>query len=262
MKAISVHPRRFGLPGLTLVLALAVLAPQVVGAYAPFPGIARDRCLLGSDLSGQECIVSVKPAGLVTAQRFGIDGNDNFTYGLYGCSYHLWQDPHPPLENQGEVLVGYWNYYDPGTNPFPCWHKDDVSYRGAVQFNLLSVPTARLLRAQLTYHVRQTKVGTNPNNVHDDPAQYAARQLDIATTDWSRLSGHTDDPIQSEPGYTLLTRGSPVVTLDVTMAVRHWLLSPASNDGLVFIGADEGLRENSDVLLSILGDFSLELTYF
>jgi hypothetical protein len=49
----------------------------------------------------------------------------------------------PP--DPGTFLIGFDYSYDPGAQPFPCWHYVDNVYRGAVRFDLTQIPDKFLI---------------------------------------------------------------------------------------------------------------------
>jgi hypothetical protein len=148
----------------------------------------------------------------------------------------------------GEALVGYDRYWDGGSDPFPCWLKDDHAYRAAVEFDLArlnAMPRKLVLNATLKFHSTCF------------PCPLSAGLL-TANSPWE--SGASDlipgDLYRDDFGY-----GSTNNSLDVTQQVNRWLAFPESNHGFVLAqGTEDYPKYHNETVLAHLTNVSLQIT--
>lgn len=146
------------------------------------------------------------------------------------------------------VLVGYSDYYEPGTEPFPCREKIDYAYRGAVRFDLTGLPgliTSAILHSRLvstTYP--QYGIGSSMSCVDS---------LGIAVDDWTQPDYRNFFPAED------LVSFDGNGTIDVTSTAIQWQTSRRENFGFILVGKDESFADKTEVCLSVLDDFVLEV---
>ncbi len=164
----------------------------------------------------------------------------------------------------GNLLVGYVNSWDPGTDPFPCYEKIDHAYRSAVKFDLAPLAGKKLWKAVLTFTTTKSwaAVGT--------PATCATEMM-YGIGDWTGAKDLIPgDSYQVFPTGAHVNVSNPSVhivnsttfSIDVTDAVRAWLDGSRPNWGFVFRGAREDYAKDNDVCTSLYGNVALGVDYF
>lgn len=156
--------------------------------------------------------------------------------------------------NPGSVYVGYYYYYDNGTEPCNCWWYTDCVYRGSVIFDLSSLQNKGIVLANLKY----TDAGPCPR-VHF----YVPTSSNWPST-WER------------PPYPIPKGSSGPGVIDVTSTVRDWVLGNLPNFGFMLVGQDESFAnwlwdttsaeigsglEGIHRCISSVGGFVLEVKY-
>ena len=164
-----------------------------------------------------------------------------------------------------QILVGFEDFWDPGTNPFPCWEKIDHAYRTAISFDMGPLAGKKLWNATLTF-TNQKTVAT----IFGAPATCLS-EIMLGNSDWS---GATDliqgDSYLDLPTGTGVNVNNPTVhitnstayKIDVTDAVRSWLNGSRPNFGFVFRGPRENYAKDNDQCGSFFGDIKLTVEYF
>jgi hypothetical protein len=158
----------------------------------------------------------------------------------------------PPI-SAGSTLVGFSNYYDPGTNPFPCRLSSDEVYRGAVRFDLSAIQKLKpdfVESANLNYVVSQSVFCSSAGGRCVTDRRNCVAEALVGTVD---LRGKTHVPGDLPPGESY--RFGP--SGDVTSVVREWINGTRPNFGFVLKGADESYGTNNSECQSILTGFTL-----
>jgi hypothetical protein len=179
---------------------------------------------------------------------------------LQAGPYCLERLKYPPLKYTGtadQAMVGYENYHDPGTNPFPCPVFRATVIRGTAQFDLAaydSVLSAILLFDNL-HSVDDT--GGGPV-IGQSPGQSYATRIGMAD-DASHRWTFTDE-------VSLGWKTRPV-EVNVTPHVGKWL---SGTPNLGFVLANDldvppndvhRLPTNNDAQITWYGNFRLRLFY-
>ena len=248
------------------MLAVGLLAQQSVAAGPPAPPSGGPRPPTGNlETITKTLVIRPQPGQLATASS---------THSSQADVYYV---PFPvscPPSTRGtgeattlpdEIIVGFSNYYDAGTDPLPCWEKSNYIIRGNVYFSLdtyASIKSKWLVKARLTYHLRRSDVGG------DDPGTYGvdhpvscAGHLDLASA--SPYTGSWADMTKTAPFATLpaLREGSTGnFAIDVTDAVNRMASYPDFYHGFIFSG-DESMGEDNRTCLSHYTNFQLTLEY-
>ena len=152
-----------------------------------------------------------------------------------------------PLVNL-PVEVGNGHYWDPGTDPFPCW---DYSYslgRAGLLFDLSAFKGKYVDKATLTY-----SAGGEPPT--------CASQLLTATEDWTGKTGSDYLPPGDIFEFLPTTMTGDRFAVDVTKAVRDWQMY-GNNFGFVLRSDDESTANHTAHCWSMLNDFKLDVKYF
>lgn len=188
--------------------------------------------------------ITLQPMDVLTTSHLDHEYEKN---PVYGCLFTRGLQARRAPFNQ--VLVGFDDFWDPGTEPFPCYEKIDVAYRGAVRFDLPAVP--HFVDATLHFDLLETRsptidLGSNTS---------CAARLSIATVDWSNGFG---DLIPAED-FVTLPPDSAAGNVGVAPVVRQWLQGIRPNFGFVLVGRDEGTPQETKACLSRYGNFRLDL---
>lgn len=218
---------------------------------------------------------------LITLTLTGCKGDakvDTFTPVAHGISddTHVMDDLNPKgglggnarIEMQpDEIVAGFERTYDASSGNIQHF------YRGAVKFNLDSIgkiPGKVIDKATLHFNIRQSYVSSADGTKPQFPNIIScASELGLASGDWSRLitsEGYATTPLPTDtlvkplPG--TLDGRTPGITVDVTDAVRNWLVYPDQNFGFILKGSDEKVTMASNSACATrYGDFTLEVHY-
>jgi len=163
-----------------------------------------------------------------------------------------------------QILVGFENFWDAGTQPVACYEKIDHAYRTAIKFDMGPLAGKSIWKATLSFMNQKTNANAAA------PATCLSEMM-YGINDWS---GSTD-LIQGEsyrdfPTGTNVNVNNPSVKIanstnyqiDVSDAVRAWVLGSRPNFGFVFRGPNEGYARNNDQCGSFFGNVSLSVQVF
>ena len=185
---------------------------------------------------------------------------------------------HEVSPGPGQAIVGYANFYDPGSGPFPCWEKIDHAYRAHVRFKPQWL--ARYKRpsrvdfqnAYLTFRV-QAGQRTEGAVAYEKAFWSAAHRLGVLTSPWTTIGEdgrHRQGdaftpatfslslPTGSKAGGPRLTQRS--FKVNVTGLVVDWICGRQANHGFVLKGPNESFSANNDRYLSVYSSFELMIT--
>ena len=119
--------------------ALATGQTTVAGGLSSSsqPSICISNCTSGGGTSSPSTLV-LQPTKTVTTLA---DGGDHYSSDVWCAGqFHPALPVAPPdlsaIGGQSELAYGYEHYYDPGTNPLPCWASHDWYMRGGVGFDM------------------------------------------------------------------------------------------------------------------------------
>lgn len=154
----------------------------------------------------------------------------------------------------GDILVGFDNFFRPGSGPFPC---DDFRARvflGAVQFDVSKFDD--IGTASLTFNVVGSVQRAGGQNIGSSPPASHATTLGMAK---SPSSTQFDQEVA-------LPAGSGQMRVWVTGQVRDWVDNVHPNFGFVFAGPrpipdTSHPPKDSDAALSWYRGFKLEIYY-
>lgn len=175
--------------------------------------------------------------------------------GSIGWCVSRGDSPPPFIPGPGQVMVGFDNFFKPGTPPLPCDNVRAAVYRGGVFFDLSqfdAIVSADFLMDTVNSVSRSGGefVGTTP------PISYATT-LGIATQPFSReMFFDNDVPLPA----------GPTIDLDVSIDVRAWVDKVRPNFGFVLAGPTELVDranppKNNDAKISWYGNFRLRIIY-
>ena len=144
--------------------------------------------------------------------------------------------------------VGYYRWYDPGTQPLPCWEWSSWVSRGLVQFDLspLAGKSKQIARATLEYDATyewRSHSGTVAQNYVDEIVSYIA----IVNGPWGQFD-IASQPIINVPESSAVRPGR-TEHFSFTIPhgyVRDWVNGTRPNHGLLFVGWDESLPSKSN----------------
>ena len=174
----------------------------------------------------------------------------------------------------GQVVVGYDNLYDPGTDPLPCWERIDHAYRGHVLFKTEHMARYRrgvhagFTNAELLFRLVEGERSEN-GIAYERASWSAAAQLGVVTGPWS-ASG-VDAVVGGFPATTFLRAlptgskpggvrvGEHSFRVPVTSMVVDWVCGKRPNRGFVLRGPDESFADDNDHYVSRYRDFRLRL---
>lgn len=156
----------------------------------------------------------------------------------------------------GSVMVGYTNFYDPGTEPFPCYESIIHLFRGMVLFDLSDLRGRTIERAELSFRTSQAPIA------HRTPSCIESNPFDLYTLSRDWAAGFRDGHIPY--GATAGVMGAASAggyTRDLTGLVRQWVGGSLPNYGLVLVGRGEGAQVANAACVTRASGFSLRVDY-
>jgi hypothetical protein len=221
----------------------------------------------------QAASVTIRGPQVFTSIVLDSDASDAIYCGLSTTGAH-----HEFTPGKGEALVGYVNFYDPGTEPAPCWEKIDHAYRAQVRFKsgwmdkYRHGPIAGFYHAYLTFGVRGGMRSEN-GVAYERGLWSAAAWLGVLTSPWSTAGedgrhrqGDSFTPASFRRKLATGTatggvRVSPLsFKVNVTSMVLDWVCGRRANHGFALRGPDETFAADQDRYLSAYHRFELRLT--
>lgn len=199
--------------------------------------------------------MTLQPSNLMTSYHYTEADNDGPPY----CGLHT-NGTGPEPTAPGEILAGYYRYWDPGTQPFPCWETDDQVYRGAAKFDFtrylhdLIEPRKFLISAKLRFDVTFEDASNGWPTGCPNP-------LDLlqASVDWT---GGTPDLIPGDEMFNVPVTDQHTNEVDVSLSVRRWLAYGDSGDnGFVFRQGDEGYPRQNATCIAHIHNLAMDLQY-
>jgi hypothetical protein len=191
--------------------------------------------------------IQLKPTQLITEPSGG-SGSKGYCLG----------PGNPPLApfspGSGQVLVGFWDFFQPGAPPLPCDHLTAENFRACVIFDVSQFDT--ITSANLLFDTQSSVTGAKS----DSPPNSYATTLCIATQDFA----NTPSPAPCNNEASLPTGTS--IDVGVSSQVRDWITKKVTNFGFVLEGPRGPIDfnnppEDNDAKLSFYGNFRLQIVY-
>lgn len=181
------------------------------------------------------------------------------TSGAQGSSGYCFSSGDiPPVAfspGSGQVMVGFDDYFAPGTEPFPC---DDIrwaNFRAGVLFDLS--PFDNLAIATLKFDTASS-VERDPSGTRGtSPGKSFATTLGVGTAPFSSQMPDTNEAV--------LPAG-PAISIVVGGQVHDWVANGVANHGFVIWGPRDHINvsnppKNNNAALSFFQNFALEVVY-
>jgi hypothetical protein len=182
------------------------------------------------------------------------------------AGYCLSSPRYPPLQYNGsgtldEAMVGYENFYDPGTAPLACHVYRATLARGQVKFSIENYDS--ILSAILLFDTLRSVEGPTPQGMISR----------LPGTSFATRIGMAADESFGPPSFPLIDEvrlgwKSHPVEIDITSYVGQWVSGARMNNGLLLANdlellpaVADRLPKNSDVQLSWYGNFRLRVLY-
>lgn len=193
--------------------------------------------------------IDLPPANFVTSFS-GFAGSFGFcTSAGHIPNTAFWPPP------SGQVQVGFDDYYQPGTNPFPCDDIRNLDFRAGVLFDLSQFDSVGV--ATLIFDTAGSVDRSGGETIGQNPPKSWATNLGLASVPFKK--GLPDDnEVSLGPG--------PTLQIGVTDQVRDCVNHARPNNGFVISGpnapASSGSRrEDNDAKISWYRNFILRVTY-
>ncbi len=153
-----------------------------------------------------------------------------------------------------QIIVGFDNFFEAGSDPFPCDDIRAVVFRGAVPFDISQFDS--IVTAELLFDAQNSVTRSNGETIGTTPATSHATTLGIATPP---LTGK----LLFENDVTLA--GGSSFNIGVSGQVRDWI-GGKPNLGFVLAGPtglvdSSNPPENNDAKVTWYGNFRLHIVY-
>lgn len=151
------------------------------------------------------------------------------------------------------VTVGFQNFYDPGTEPAPCWEWVDCIWRAYVKFDFNALPSKDIVSGRLIWKsgVHQHIEGIASNISECKIALYTASQQ------WSKYK------ITGEKIADVVVSSALAAPNTVTVNAKillDWAKGLQPNYGFFFVGPNEQLKaKDKESCYAELSDIKLEV---
>ena len=201
------------------------------------------------------------PTGVVTRFQDGEAYNNAIYCGLSVRGIAGSLNPPP-----GAVNVGYENYWDPGSDPFPCWEGEDTFWRAGLQFDqdLLKsyVQAHGLVTATLRFRMTGSQFSclARLDQATQDMTGWVPDAGGVILSDGAGMNIPVG-PLASINQWPFKESADGHFEIDVTSMVRPWVTYADSvGYGFVLVSGDESLPRNNVSCTSVYTDFQLTLT--
>jgi hypothetical protein len=196
----------------------------------------------------------------VTLKTVELDPTDiqNQAPGSKGSKGVCLSEADPPLSSfsagAGQALVGFDNFFKPGTQPFPCDDFRAQVFRSAVVFDLKKFDS--ITSADLLFDTQKSIVRSNGETTGSSPPKSFATVLGMVTSQSNGIQFDNDVPLPAGPSFSI----------GVSSQVRDWVDNSHSNLGFSLTGPTglvdhNNIPENNDAKLSWYGNFRLRIVY-
>lgn len=157
----------------------------------------------------------------------------------------------------GQVMVGFDDYFAPGTDPFPCDDIRTVNFRAVVLFDLSAFD--RLSIATLKFDTASSIERNGGGTRGTVPGKSFATMLGVGTLPFGTSS---QLPSINEAS---LPAGS-AISITVSSQVADWVMNGVANNGFVIWGPRgpfdrSNPPKSNDAMLSFYQNFRLEVVY-
>jgi hypothetical protein len=173
--------------------------------------------------------VEIFPVELNTPLNNGIAGSEGYCFSI-GDIQGI---PYGP--NQQQILVGFDDWFKPGTDPLPCNDFRDAIFRGGVRFDLSQFNS--IVAANLLFDASDSfSRDASGISLGEMPPVSHGTFLGVATEQFS-INMLADNNVPLPPG--------PNIDLGVTFQVRDWINHTRPNFGFVVWGPSTGVTEDN-----------------
>jgi len=198
-----------------------------------------------------------KPVNLKTLE---LDPTDiqNQGPGSKGSKGVCLSEANPPLSSfsagPGQAMVGFDNFFNPGTQPFPCDDFRAQVFRAAVVFDVKKFDS--ITSADLLFDTQNSIVRSNGETTGSSPPKSFATLLGMVTSQSDGIQFDGEVPLPAGPSFSL----------GVSSQVRDWVDNSHSNLGFSLTGPTglvdhNNIPENNDAKISWYGNFRLRIVY-
>ena len=173
----------------------------------------------------------------------------------------------PEPVDSSEIAVGYEDMYVPGAQPLPCYYKQQMLYRGHLQFDLSQFD--KIAGATLNINIDKSINTCCTTNYEIPPKCYSTvLGMSIGQEDFG------NGPIfwDYDHGVDLPTGCGPLIkpswSLQVANQVNQWISGAHPNNGFIiagpkldFDGSGDGLPSGNNANLSWYSGISMDVLY-
>ena len=182
-------------------------------------------------------------------------GTTGFSGSMGVCFSQGSPPPSPFSPGSGQILVGFDDFFEPGTDPFPCNDIRVANFRGGVKFDLSRFKV--ITTASLRFNAQRSVSRQNGETTSQSPPASVATRLGLSTGPFT--SAMPDDDEVTLPS-------TPNIDIGVTSQVRHWMDNDHPNHGFVIWGPREppshsSPPEDNNAKLTWYGDIVLRVLY-
>jgi len=179
--------------------------------------------------------------------------------GFQGSKGYCLSSGNPPPTSfspgANQIIVGFDDFFRPGTEPFPC---DDIRaaiFRGGVAFDVSQFDS--VVSANFLFDTASSIARSGGETTGQNPAKSVATTIGVGTQPFS--SGMPDDIEASLPS-------GPSIDVGVSSQVRDWVSKTRTNFGFIIWGprgpANPGNPpEDNDAQVSWYTNFKLRIVY-
>jgi hypothetical protein len=181
------------------------------------------------------------------------------TSGVAGSIGYCFSAGNPPASSfspgSGQVLVGFDDFFQPGSDPFPCNNVRDAIFRAGVQFDVSQFDS--VVSANFLFDTDSSVDRSNGETTGQSPPKSVATTLGLGTQAFS--PPFPDDDEASLPA-------GPNIDVGVSGQVRDWITKTHPNFGFVIWGPRPPIGsgtppEDNDAQVSFYSNFKLRVTY-
>ena len=153
----------------------------------------------------------------------------------------------------GQILVGFDDYYSPGSGPLPCNDFRTAIFRGGLRFDLS--PFDSIVSSDLLFDTAASVSRQNGESIGTIPGKSFATTLGVATMAFTPKMP-ADNDVSLGPG--------PAIAIGVTSQVKDWVGKVRPNFGFVVGGprtAGADPYEDNDAQVTWYSNFRLRVVY-
>jgi hypothetical protein len=181
------------------------------------------------------------------------------TSGIAGSIGFCLSAGNPPPSSfspgNGQVLVGFDDFFKPGSDPFPCNDVRDTIFRAGVQFDVSRFDS--IVGANFLFDTDSSIDRSGGETTGQNPPKSVATTIGLGTQAFS--AAFPDDDEASLPA-------GPNIDVGMSSQVREWITKAHSNHGFVIWGPRPPIGpgtppEDNDAQLSFYSNFRLRIVY-